>query len=183
MDPIELNNKTLKCLPKNKKFISIILTTLPNINLTNSSPIIKIKLNNIFIPFGLEKFNNKHILNLEFDKNINTHNNYISVLTSLENKIINKTYETEINVESNLVNKSFTKSIKDSILGFILRTHLSDSTEIFILKKDLSKMPIEKENLKGTNVNIELTLKGLWINDEKYGLYWNVNNIQIIKFN
>jgi hypothetical protein len=175
MDPIELNNKQIKCLPKNKKFISIILTY--------SSQIVKIKLNNIFIPFGVEKFNNKHILNLEFDKNINTHNNYISVLSSLENKINNKIYDTEINVESILVNKLFTTSLKESILGHILRTHITDSTEIFILKKDLSKMPIDKENLKGTNVNIELTLKGLWVNDEKYGLYWNINNIQIIKFN
>jgi hypothetical protein len=175
MDPIELNNKQIKCLPKNKKFISIILT--------HSSQIIKIKLNNIFIPFGVEKFNNKHILNLEFDKNINTHNNYISVLSSVENKINNKTYDTEINVESILVNKLFTTSLKESILGHILRTHITDSTEIFILKKDLSKMPIDKENLKGTNVNIELTLKGMWVNDEKYGIYWNINNIQIIKFN
>jgi hypothetical protein len=175
MDPIELNNKQIKCLPKNKKFISIILTY--------SSQVIKIKLNNIFIPFGVEKFNNKHILNLEFDKNINTHNNYISVLSSLENKINNKTYDTEINVESILVNKKFTTSLKESILGHILRTHITDSTEIFILKKDLSKMPIDKENLKGSNVNIELTLKGMWVNDEKYGIYWNINNIQIIKFN
>ena len=175
MDPIELNNKQIKCLPKNKKFISIILT--------HSSQIIKIKLNNIFIPFGVEKFNNKHILNLEFDKNINTHNNYISVLSSVENKINNKTYDTEINVESILINKLFTTSLKESILGHILRTHITDSTEIFILKKDLSKMPIDKENLKGTNVNIELTLKGMWVNDEKYGIYWNINNIQIIKFN
>lgn len=175
MDPIELNNKQIKCLPKNKKFISIILTYL--------SQIIKIKLNNIFIPFGVEKFNNKNILNLEFDKNINTHNNYVSVLSSLENKINNKSYDTEINVESILVNKIFTTSLKESILGHILRTHITDSTEIFILKKDLSKMQIDKENLKGTNVNIELTLKGLWVNDEKYGLYWNINNIQITKFN
>lgn len=175
MDPIELNNKQIKCLPKNKKFISIILN--------NSSQIIKIKLDNIFIPFGVEKFNNKLVLNLEFDKNINTHNNYISVLSSLENKINNKTYATEINVESVLVNKVFTSSLKESILGSILRTHITDSTDIFILKKDLSKMPIDKENLKGTNVNIELTLKGLWVNDEKFGLYWNINNIQIIKFN
>ena len=111
------------------------------------------------------------------------HNNYLSTLTNLENKIINKKYGTEVNIESVLVNKKFISSLKPSILGNILRTHISDSTDVFILKKDLSHMSIDKENLKGTNVNIELTLKGIWINDDTYGFYWNVGKTQIIKFN
>jgi hypothetical protein len=44
-------------------------------------------------------------------------------------------------------------------------------------------MNIDKENLKGTSTNIELTLKGLWVNDESFGFYWNVNSVQITKFN
>lgn len=171
-DIIELNSKELKCVLKNKKFVNIFCPL----------ETIRIKLENVFIPFGVEKYNNKYILNLEFDKS-NIHNNYISTLSNLENKIINKKYETEVNIESCLVNKKFISCLKTSILGHILRTHISDSTEVFILKKDSSKMPIDKENLKGTNVNIELTLKGIWINDDIFGFYWNVNNVQIIKFN
>jgi hypothetical protein len=172
-DIIELNSKDLKCVLKNKKFINVFCPL----------ETIKIKLENVFIPFGIEKYNNKYILNIEFEKISNMHNNYLSTLTNLENKIINKKYGTEVNIESVLVNKKFISSLKPSILGNILRTHISDSTDVFILKKDSSHMSIDKENLKGTNINIELTLKGIWINDDTYGFYWNVGKTQIIKFN
>ena len=172
-DIIELNSKELKCVLKNKKFINVFCPL----------ETIRIKLENVFIPFGVETYNNKYILNIEFETKSNIHNNYISTLSNLENKIINKIYQTEVNVESCLVNKKFISSLKPSVLGNILRTHISDSTDIYILKKDSSKMQLDKDNLKGTNVNIELTLKGIWINDETYGFYWNVGNVQIIKFN
>ena len=172
-DIIELNSKELKCVLKNKKFINVFCPL----------ETIRIKLENIFIPFGVETYNNKYILNLEFEMKSNTHNNYISTLSNLEKKIINKSYQTEVNIESCLVNKKFLTSLKPSILGNILRTHISDTTKIYILKKDSSKMQLDKENLKGTNVNIELTLKGIWINDDTYGFYWNVGKTQIIKFN
>ena len=172
-DIMGLNSKQLKCVLKNKKFV----------NLFCPLETIRIKIENVFIPFGVETYNNKYILNLEFEAKSNIHNNYISTLSNLENKIINKKYETEINIESYMVNKKFISSLKTSILGNILRTHISDLTEIYILKKDSSKMPIDKDNLKGTNVNLELTLKGIWINDDTYGFYWNVGNVQIIKFN
>jgi hypothetical protein len=172
-DIIELNSKNIRCILKNKKFVNVFCPL----------ETIKIKLENVFIPFGVEKFNNKYILNLEFEIKSNIHNNYISTLSNLESKIINKKYETEVNIESCLVNKKFLTSLKTSILGHILRAHISDSTEVYILKKDSTHMSIDKDNLKGTNVNIELTLKGIWINDDTYGFYWNTNKIQIIKFN
>ena len=171
-DIIDLNSNNLKCVLKNKKFINVYCPL----------ETIRIKLENVFIPFGVEKYNNKYILNIEFEKS-NIHNNYISTLSNLENKIINKKYSTEVNIESCLVNKKFLTCLKPSILGHILRAHISDLTDIFILKKDSSHMSIDKENLKGTNVNIELTLKGIWINDDSFGFYWNVGNVQIIKFN
>ena len=169
---IDFNNKQLRCVLKNKKFISIF-----------APETIKFKLENVFLPFGVESFNNKYILNLEFESSSNLHNNYISTLSTFEKKILEKKYETEINIESLLINKKFLSSIKDSKLGKIVRAHISDSTNVFILKKDSSKMNIDKENLKGTSTNIELTLKGLWVNDNSYGFYWNVNSVQITKFN
>ena len=170
---VDFNNKKLRCVLKNSKFISVFAPL----------EIIKFKLENIFLPFGVEKFNNKYILNLEFEKTSNIHNNYISTLQLFEKNILEKKYESEINIESILINKKFLSSLKDSKLGNILRTHISDSTSVFILKKDSSKMEIDKENLKGTTTNIEITLKGLWINNDTYGFYWNINSIQITKFN
>jgi hypothetical protein len=175
-------NKQLKCVLKNKKFITVFATT-NELSTNDMNNTIKFKLDNIFLPFGVESFNNKYILNLELESTSNTHNNYISTLLSLEKKILEKKYNSEINIESVLVNKKFVSSIKDSKLGNILRTHITDSTKIFILKKDSSKMDIDKENLKGTTTNLIISLKGLWVNDDTYGFYWNVNSVQITKFN
>ena len=175
MNPIEFQNTRLKCILKNKKFISIFD------NLTGKA--LKFKLENIFIPFGAELYNDKYVVNLEFEKTNNTHNNYISVIQSLEKNIMNNNFETEINVNGSIINKKFFTSIKDSKLGYILRTHLTKTTEIFILKKNDTKFDLDKENLKGVNANIEIGLKGMWINDESYGFYWNINSIQVTKFN
>jgi hypothetical protein len=174
MNPIELQNIKLKCTLKNKKFISII----DNLN----GKIIKFKLENIFLPFGVELYNDKYIINLEFEKTNNIHNNYISIINALEKNILNNNFETEINVNSCIINKKFLTSIKDSKLGYILRTHLIKTSEIFILKKNGEKFYLDKENLKGVISDIEISLKGIWINDEAYGFYWNIDTIQIKKF-
>ena len=108
MDPIELKEYKIKCMLKSKKFI------LVEINSTQS---IKFRLENIYIPFGAEIYNDKYILNLEFEKNTNIHNNYISILQNLEKQISNKKFESEIK------------------LGYILRAHLTNNTNIFISKK------------------------------------------------
>jgi hypothetical protein len=175
MNPIDFQNTKLKCILKNKKFISV------SDSLTGKS--LKFKLENIFIPFGAELYNDKYVVNLEFEKTNNIHNNYISVIQSLEKNIINNNFETEINVNSNIINKNFFTSIKDSKLGNILRTHLTKTTEIFILRENGTKYDLDKENLKGSTVNIEIKLKGIWIVNESYGFYWDINSIHVTKFN
>ena len=172
MDLIQLKEYKIKCILKSKKFILVEI---------NSIQSIKFKLENIYIPFGSEIYNDKYIVNLEFEKNVNTHNNYISILQNLEKYISNKKFESEINVDACIINKNLSPSIKESKLGYILRTHLTNSTNIFISKKDGGKIELDKTNLKGVTANIELGLKGIWVNDENYGFYWNLHSIQVTK--
>lgn len=175
MNPIEFNNIKLKCILKNKKFISVFESLTGNI--------IKYKLENIYIPFGAELYNNNYIINCELSNLNNIHNNYISIIQTLEKNIINNNFDKEFNVNRCLINKKFITSIKESKLGYILRTHLTKITEIFILRENGTKYDLDKNNLKGVNANIEIGLKGLWVNDESYGFYWNINLIQLTKFN
>lgn len=172
---MDLNTKKIFCSLKNKKFFNILTS--------NTNSIIKINLTNIYLPFGKENYNGKEILNIELDKTDNTHNNYISVLSSLENRIKEKKFECDVNVLQQLVNKSFLPTLKESKIGYILRTHLSTTTEIYIEKKDKSKFLITSDNLKNSYVDITVTLKGGWINTETYGLYWDINEIKVNKFN
>ena len=54
--------------------------------------------------------------------------------------------------------------------------------EIYIKKKDQSKMFIEKSNIINTTSNVEIYLKGIWVNDTSYGIYWGVDYVEISKF-
>jgi hypothetical protein len=73
--------------------------------------------------------------------------------------------------------------LKKSKLGTIIRTHILKNTEIFIKKKDGEKMILDYTNLQNTNCNINCLIQGFWINNNTYGLYIIINNIEIIKFN
>ena len=173
-DLLDLNSN-LKCSFKNKKFMGVTINDSTN-------TIIKIKLENVYCPFGAEYFNKKYIINFEFEKNNNIHNNYISKLQTLENKIINKNYYSESSLDNCFYGKTFTTVVKQSMLGHILRTHVTDSTEFYILRKDNTKMILDKENIKKTTSDIILTLKGLYLGDDNYGFYWNINEVQVKKF-
>jgi hypothetical protein len=172
---MDLSTKNISCTIKNKKFI----------NCLADNTTIHFKLENVYLPFGKEHFNGKDLLNIELIKTNNTHNNYLSFLSSLENRIKNKNINTDINVLQLLVNKQFMPTLKESKLGYTIRTHLSNSTEIYIEKKDKTKFLITSDNLKNSECDIEITLKGIWLNNDisSYGLLWEVNTIKINKFN
>lgn len=140
-------------------------------NLCHNQKNITINIKNGFLPFGIEKFKDKIILNIELLDN-NDNNNIISKLESIENEI-----------QNNFKNMGLLKSIKKSKLGHIIRTHFQKSTECYILKKNEEKMIIDETNLTNTECDINLTIKGIWINDNNYGLYITLNNIKINKFN
>src|SRR3989344_759183 len=103
MDLLDFQTIRLKCTLKNKKFISV-ANVAHYANIANSANnttfnIIRFQMKDIFIPFGCELYNDKYIVNLEFLKTNNTHNNYLSVLQNLENMILNKNFSSEVSVD------------------------------------------------------------------------------------
>jgi hypothetical protein len=170
---MEINLQNLQLTQKSKLFFILLCN--------NSILNFNIELCNI--PFGLESYLNKNIINIELLNTNNIHHNIISKIQSLENSISSQSYISEINVKQNLSNKTFSKSLKESKLGFILRTHPKTNIETYIKKKDLTKMFIDINNIGNTTSNIEVFVKGVWMNDTSYGLYWGINYIQIVKFN
>ena len=163
----------LKCVMKNQKFISV------SANDKNVSFI----LNNVNVPFGLEKFFDKEIINIELLDNNNDHNNIMSQLYSIDSKIKNKIFSSEINVRQMLTGKDFISVIKQSKLGNILRTHPTSNCESYIQKKDGEKFLVSLCNVKNTTCDVKITLKGIWIKNDTYGLYWTMSNINIKSFN
>ncbi len=156
----EVDILKLNIFPVNKKYY--------NINDSNGSQL-KIKLN-CHVPFGVEKFNDKLILNLEL-LNTNENNNIISKINSIENLLTKK-----------INNLGLSSCIKKSKLGHLLRTHYIKNTECFITKSNGEKIHIDESNLKLTDCDVELLLKGVWLNDNNYGLYFSILNIRVLKF-
>lgn len=156
-----LNTNMLNISKINKKYY----------NITYENKQINIKNLICHIPFGIEKFNDKILLNIELlDSNEN--NNILSKIDSIQNIIINK-----------FSNLGLISCIKKSKLGYLLRTHFLKSTECYILKKNNEKIIIDECNLNLSDCEIDLTLKGIWINDNNFGLYFVINSIKVIKFN
>ena len=73
--------------------------------------------------------------------------------------------------------KKFVKNMRETGSG--------EMEEIYIEKKDKSKFLITSDNLKNSECDINLTLKGIWINNDinSYGLLWEATDIKVNKFN
>lgn len=142
---------------------------------------LKLLLTNVYLPFGGEKYNDKIIINIELD-NQNLHNNIISKLDTLDNKIIEKEYDADITSTHILNTRGYLKSLKQSKCGYIQRTHLLKNTEIYIEKKNGERIIFDYTNLEKSYCDIEIQLKGIWLTENNYGLYWVVNSIKVLKF-
>lgn len=154
------------------------------INLTKTFAVILLnkqifdmKLDNVFLPFGTEEYQGKQILNMELDNE--KHNNYLSRLEFIENKIEEANFDP--NIINILKNKTFTPTIKSSLKGKTLRTHLIKHTNIYINLKNGNRMDIDSTNLKNCTANILIELKGIWITGTNFGLFWNVKDINVTK--
>lgn len=142
---------------------------------------IEIRLDNAYLPFGSEKYNDNIIVNFELD-NTNNNNNILSKLGCLENNIKNGDIIFE-NINKNIIlSKGQSSVIKKSKLGHIIRTHLLKNTEIYIIKKNGEKMFIDHTNLQNAYCDAILDLKGIWLNENSYGFYITIKSIKINKF-
>ena len=158
---ININTSFIKVFYLNKKFWNILY----------NNKLIDINIDNILIPFGIEKYNDKMVLNIELIDS-NNNNNIISKLDMIENEI-----------QKYFKNIGLIKSLKKSKLGYLLRTHYMKLSECYILKKNQEKMIIDESNLQNAECEIKLSIKGIWVTDNNYGLYIIVNSIKINKFN
>lgn len=125
-----------------------------------------INLKNCLIPFGLEEYNGKYVLNFETDKN----NDF--------NKLIEK-LESEMN---NLLENSFDlKSVLSKREGYniLCKGHIKKNRNKIITKyiKDKNELSIFSLE-KGKTYNLELEISGIWTFKNNAGYYINIINIR-----
>lgn len=140
----------------------------------------KIKLEKVFLPFGVEFYNKKQILNIELYPNKNNvHNNLYSLFLALEKEFSDKiihNYELKNDIE-NLKYHSFLKQNSNS--SFHIRTYMSPNPDVYTFIGKF-KENVMQSSLKGTYCNIELELGTLWMNPTNFGIILYVRDIQII---
>lgn len=138
---------------------------------------IKILSPKLKIPFGVENFNNKLILNLELDKNKNndTHN-FSSIIKSIENYLINLDRICDVELK----NFTYCSSYKNRPDPFcpLLRTSIKKYGKK-ILTKICSKSDLKTlhDIKKNDYISVLLEIESIWVYGDKYGINWTLNTI------
>ena len=142
-----------------------------------------INLKNIHLPFGVEPYNHREIINIELKNNNNNDYNIYSHILTIENKL--KEYlessDMPINIKQNFENKTFMSNIKKSLLGYIVRTHINNSLDVYIYQKKGTKLFLPKTILNKSVCNIKLNFRGLWMNDTNYGVFITIEDVNVVK--
>jgi len=136
------------------------------------------------MPFGVEKYQDKYIINLEFtDKTTDVMKHFYNLLTDIDNYFRSLQ---GINVDGKFItlkDKSYYSCIKKRPNDYdpLLRTNIKKNKNIIITEiKGRDGGPITLFDLKPNNQIIAfLEINSLWINDDKYGLYYNIKRISL----
>jgi hypothetical protein len=152
---------------------------------------LKLKTPICIIPFGVEQYNKKELVNIELLTHTNDQinfNNTVRMIDKLyhqfsdENIKINNTFPF-INLPVGFINEvskmEYMPCIKPSMNGIIVRCHLKPNVSIY-KKVNNNIMYCTKDDIKKSNCIIELELGNIWIYNNKYGLIWYINLIEII---
>ena len=136
-----------------------------NIKDENSYKNLVLDVKNVYLPFGLEEYKNKYIINFEIDNEGEVY----KLFRLLESKI-NELIELDIELKS-----VFHKKPKYNLL---CKAHLKMNRNLFITKyfvngKETSIFEIEKKK----KYNLELEVSGIWTYKKSGGIYLNLKSI------
>jgi hypothetical protein len=141
---------------------------------------IKITLNNVTIPFGIEKYNSTNILNIEISpKKSNDHYNINAIITAFESELSNIELIRDKELKKELEDKGYYQNIRESKDGYIIRCHVLHMPEIFMMIGKFKNL-LTMSDVKKTKATVELELSLMWINDNNYGIIWSIKNIEIL---
>jgi len=148
---------------------------------SNTNQVFTIVLNSVIPPFGVEKYNDKKILNIEIDpKESNEKYNIVEKMRSFEEFAKDMKFDKiPQSVQDVIQGKVFMSTIKESKNGYLVRTHFNDP-DIYLFIKN-NKIFVDETNIKNATCDIKICMQGLWYTDNNYGLFWSTKDVQIKK--
>jgi hypothetical protein len=140
---------------------------------------IKIQLNNVFIPFGMELYNSHSILNIKLmPTKYNEHNNIVSSLLQFDSELTDVKNFTDTDIVNDIENKGYYPNIKKDCDDYLLRLHIYGSPEIYATRMQ-RKFPVAPSDIKGKLANVEIEISTLWVTDNNYGYVWTLKSVEI----
>lgn len=128
------------------------------------------KVSDVYSPFGIEKYNNKDILNLELTNDSNIKNNLISLI-----KEIDSYFKDLSNTHTDFADLDYTSPIRNKDdKTIVIRTHISNKLKIKTKKEN----PLDIK-IKNNKFQVELEFSTLWTYNQNYGLVLTVNIIDL----
>ena len=149
----------------------------------NNNNLLLFNLENCYLKFGIENYNDNKILNI-FIKKDNNNNNYNNIVTIINiiNKVKNLNKNDIANRKYELEEKGFQSPLKEineldqDIL--VLRTYLDYKCDISV-KNILGNLNID-DDISKKNANIELIVKNMWTTNNNYGVIIYTKKIEIL---
>jgi hypothetical protein len=166
-DLIFFNNYNLKntlFIPEKTKY------RIVNVDLNKKVSKMTFKLNNVKMPFGVEKYNNKNIINLEFTNENNDDSNDYSKICLFDKYMKNLSEESSVFKLPNellelIKTKQYMPIIKQRSKNYkpLLRTHVK------------GKLTEEIEGSK-EKISVDIELGQLWTTQYHYGVIFYILN-------
>jgi len=130
------------------------------------------------IPFGIEDFNNKHILNISISPDTNESHNFICYMKQLDNFFNNilKNIKVPNDFRSKIGNRKYSSFLKENNGKLIVRTHLKQSRGKYVnVMTDESGRSFYDE-LKNRAGKFTIQVISFWIYAEYYGVILCIMN-------
>jgi hypothetical protein len=137
----------------------------------NKTKTIRFFVNEILLPFGLEEYKNKYVINFELNNNKSS-KEYESLIRKIEKNITNLIEEEDLEVKSIFYKK---KNLPVLCRGYIKK----NKNKFITLYKNKDGTEISLFDLKKNEIyNIELEISGIWKYGKSAGLYINIISLK-----
>jgi len=144
-------------------------------------------LENINIPFGVETYEKKNIVNIEIvPKRNNLQYNYYAIISHFEKEMTDKNNFKYEKLSRDIENKGYYPNMRESKQGYILRTHIFNTPEVFSMvsgkNKNIKDIKDKRSllDIGGVRANVEIELGTLWVTENNYGYLWYIKKIEIL---